>query len=327
MKSLDLNLLSALSALLTEGSVTGAARVMNLSTPAMSHALARIRQVVGDPILVRAGRTLVPTPRALEMREPARRLVAEARELLLPGEGVQFAGVEREFVVRAPDGIPIIYGSTLLEALHETMPLVSLRFVPESGSDSLALREGRIDVDIGALHDKMPEIRAEPLFEHRYVGVVRIGHPLRRGRMSIERFAGQKHVALMQRGQSRESVDVAFAATGHVRKISLTVPGAYGALMAAARSDLVATVPARTAQSVASTLGLSVFALPFDVPVDSVVLAWHPRSHYDAAHEVLRRCVKRVLLGKLPTGKPVGAEALHRQTLSDIRISPSIEDE
>src|SRR5882762_6467022 len=148
---MDLNLLTALDALLSTGSVNGAAQRMHLSAPAMSHTLARIREALGDPILVRAGRKLLPTPRANAMREPVRRLVAEARDLMQPGSAVPLAMIEREFTVRAPEGMGIIYGTALLEAMHEKIPLARLRFVPESESDASALRDGRIDLDVGAL--------------------------------------------------------------------------------------------------------------------------------------------------------------------------------
>jgi len=326
MKSLDLNLLIVLDALLMQGSVSGAARVLHLSAPAVSHALARIRRMVGDPLLVRAGQALQPTPRALELREPVHRLVKDARSLLLAGRGASLAAVAREFVLRTPDGVPIVYGATLLKKLHEVMPLASLRFVPESVSDSMALREGRIDIDIGALQDKVPEIRSEVLFEYRYVGAVRKGHPLLRKRMSSRQFALERHVALTQRGPWKESVDVAFEAAGHRRNIILRVPGAYSALMAAAQSDLVAAVPSRTALSVAPTLRLKTFPLPFSVPVDRVVQAWHPRLDHDAAHRALRSTVKAVLSGKISAPLSYEAEDLHRLTLIDINATRTIKD-
>lgn len=317
MKSLDLNLLFALDALLAEGSVSGAARAMHLSTPAMSHALARIRDVVGDPLLVRAGRALVPTPRAMEMREPVRRLVTEARALLLPGEGAPLAGLKRVFTIRASHGIAMMHGTTMLRVLHETMPLASLRFVPDS-DDSVALREARIDIDIGTLHEKAPDVVYQPLYEHRYVGVVRSGHPILRKRRTARLFAEQQHVALTQRGRTQESVDAALAAAGYRREVVLTVPGVYNAVMAAAHSDLVATVPVRSAQSVAQTLDLKSFALPFDVPVDQVVQAWHARLDSDPAHRVLRQCVQRALTGQVPPLRAFSAEDQHLRTLSQL---------
>ena len=291
MKSLDLNLLVALDALLTAGSVSGAAQAMHLSTPAMSHTLARIRDALGDAVLVRAGRKLVPTPRAVEMREPVRTLVAQARALMRAGDSRELAAVQREFVVRAPDGMAIVFGALLLGAIRRTLPLATLRFVAETGSDAMALRDGRIDLDIGAVHDRGPEIRTALLYEKRIVGAVRSGHALLGARVTLKRFVAEAHVAIAQRGQAREAVDSALTDAGGARRIALTVPSAYGALMAAARSDLVACAPEPLTRSVASGLGLELIKLPVSVAPEQVVQAWHPRVDADAAHQCLRHCV------------------------------------
>jgi DNA-binding transcriptional LysR family regulator len=302
MKSLDLNLLNALDVLLSTGSVSAAAHRMHLSTPAMSHTLARIREALGDPILVRAGRRLVPTPHALELREPVRRLVAEARELMRPGDGLHLPRLQREFVVRAPDGIGVIHGAVLLAALRQTMPLVTLRFVPEVDSDGQALREGRIDIDIGAVHDRGPEVRTEALYVQRIVAAVRAGHALTAARVTLKRFVGEAHVAIAQRGRAAEAVDRALAAAGCKRAVALTVPSAYGALMAAARSDLVACGPQPMVRGVAAGLGLEEIKLPVAVPDEQVVQAWHPRMDADPAHRQLRHCVAALSRGPFARG-------------------------
>jgi DNA-binding transcriptional LysR family regulator len=295
MKLLDLNLLGALDALLAEESVTVAAKRMHLSTPAMSHTLARIRDAMNDPILVRAGRRLRPTPRALELREPLRRLIADARALLSSEKGARLEELERTFVLRAPDAVPTVYGPTLLAELHTVMRRASLRFVAESDGDALALRDGGIDLDIGSIDEGGPEIRREPLYQQRLVGVVRTGHRLGRGKVTAKRFAAELHVVSTQRGASVGRVDAALLAAGLRRAIALAVPSPYAALMAASRSELVATAPARLADAVKQRLGLRVFALPMAVPADEVVLAWHPRFAADPAHAFVRACVVKIL--------------------------------
>lgn len=292
----DLNLLIALDALLSEGSVNGAARRMHLSTSAMSHVLARIRETVGDPILVRAGNRLVPTARALELREPIARLVTQACGLLLPANNTCLSDVEREFVLRTPDGIPIVYGASLIAELNREMPKATLRFLPESDeNDGAALREGRIHLDIGVVSRIDPEIKTETLFEQRFVGVVRYCNRILQDEITLQRFISEKHVAFLQRGRTRGAIDVALSALKLKRSVSLVVPSAYGALVAAARSDLVAVVPARLANSAQASLGLQIFDLPIDTPVDKVMQAWHPRFDADPAHQYLRKCVKSVL--------------------------------
>ncbi|RQP23002.1 LysR family transcriptional regulator [Piscinibacter terrae] len=293
MKSLDLNLLIALDALLTAGSVSGAAHRMHLSTPAMSHTLARIRKALGDPILVRAGRRLVPTPRALELREPVRRLIDQARALISPvDDSASLTQLRRDFVVRAPDGIAIIRGAMLLEALNRGMPLATLRFVPDTDGDLHALRDGRIDLDIGTIADCGTDIHTLMLHEQRTVCAVKAGHELLRSHITPATFADQPHVAIARRGNGRDPIDLALSELGLARRVVLTVPSAYGALMAAARSaDLVACAPEQLARSVAPGLGLQIVDLPVGVPAEEVVQAWHPRVHADAAHRYLRQCV------------------------------------
>ncbi|CAN7363148.1 LysR family transcriptional regulator [Acidovorax sp. LjRoot129] len=311
---MDLNLLAALDALLSAGSVNGAAERMHLSAPAMSHTLARIRVALDDPILVRAGRKLVPTPRANAMRESVRRIVTEAKELMQPGSGVPLGQIDREFTVRAPEGMGIVYGTALLEAMREGMPLIRLRFVPESESDASALRDGRIDLDVGVLADRGPEIQTSLLYEQHIVGAVKAGHPLLGSRVTTKRFASQLHVAITQRGRVRESIDVLLEDVGAARRPVLTVPSAYGALLAAAQSTLVACVPEPLARTVMQTLELEIFKLPVAVPSEKVVQAWHPRDEVDPAHQRLRECVasvsKQVGFGPLSRRAPSSHRAL-----------------
>jgi DNA-binding transcriptional LysR family regulator len=292
MNKLDLNLLCALDVLLDTGSVSEAAERMYLSAPAMSHTLARIREALGDPILVRAGQRLIPTQRALELREPVRRLVAEARQLMLPAEGPQLSAMRREFVVRAMDSFPVVFGAQLLAEVREAMPLATVRFVPELDGDVMALREGRVDVDIGTLHDRSPEIRTELLVEQHVVGAVRAGHPLSRSRATLKRFAASQHVAVLQRGPGRDVLDRVLADAGSVRQVALTVPTAYGALMAASQSDLVACAPEPMVRNVEASLGIVMFRLPVAVPVEQIVQGWHPRADADPAHRCLRECIR-----------------------------------
>jgi len=177
MTPVDLNLLTALDALLAEGSVAGAARRLGLSASAMSRTLARLRAATGDPLLVRAGRGLVPTPRATELRDRVREAVKEALALLRPAiAGPDLSGLERTFTIRAND--VETFGARLLAALTNAAPGVQLRFAPKQGKDARPLREGLVDLEVGVLGVAGPEVRVRALFRDRFVGVVREGHPL-----------------------------------------------------------------------------------------------------------------------------------------------------
>lgn len=308
MKSIDLNLLSALDALLDTGSVTAAAARMHLSTPAMSHTLARIRDLLGDPVLVRAGRKLVPTPRALALAEPVRRLVREAQALVEPPTVQDLRRVQRQFVLRAPDGMAVVFGAALSAALQQAMPQCSLKFLPESHVDAQGLREGRIDLDIGSVGDQAPEIETLVLYEQPLLGAVRRDHPLLQGRITAKRFAAERHVAIVSRPQEHLPVDAALAQLGLTRFVAMTVSNSYAALVSSARSSLVASAPARIAQGMAPSLGLVLFELPLKLPATPVALAWHPRHNADPAHAWLRENTQRVLgdpMWKVPAVPPL----------------------
>jgi len=288
-------LLEALEALISTCSVTEAAKRMHLSPPAMSHTLARIREVMGDPMLVRAGRGLVPTPRALELLDPLRQVIGQVNALFQQTTDQGLTSVKRTFVIRAPEGVSVVFGAPLSLALEKLMPLARLQFVPEQHGDISALREGRIDLDIGSMHDKDPETETSHLAEQTLVGAVRTGHPLLQGRVTAARFAAERHVAVAVREMGHSVVDMALANSGHERFVALAVHSSHAALVVAARSQLVATVPESMARGMQAFLDLDIFELPLVVPKVPVVLAWHPRNNMDHVHGALRECVKRVL--------------------------------
>lgn len=217
--------------------------------------------------------------------------------LLAPGDS-GLSHVNRTFVVRAPDGVSIVFSSVLAQALHEVMPKARLRFISDADGDLADLREGLIDLDIGAINERSTEVQTELLFEQQLIGAVRAGHPLLSAPMSLKRFLGELHVTVLQRGRSSSPIDIALGASGLSRTVLLTVPSPYAALMAAARSDLVAAAPGRLTQSVQNALGLTTFKLPVQLAPERVVQAWHPRSSADPAHKWLRSRVQKMLSGK-----------------------------
>lgn len=156
--------------------VAAAAWRMHLSAPAMSRTLGRIREAVGDPIMVRAGRNLVPTPRALELQEQVRQLVEQATGLFHSGEHFDLAGLGRYFTLRANNVLVGDMAARLLQELGREAPRCTLRFVPEVDHDDAALRRNRIDLFIGALPGLEPEAKTQRLLSTRFVGLVRRDH-------------------------------------------------------------------------------------------------------------------------------------------------------
>lgn len=293
----DLNLLVTLDVLLAEGSVARAARRLHLSPSAMSRALARLRESTGDPLLVRAGRGLVPSPRALELRERVGQLVHEAEAALRPASRLKLGQLKRSFTLRSSEGVVENFGAALLARIEAEAPAVRLRFLPKLDKDSAPLREGSVDLETGVVgRSAGPELRAQALFRDRFVGVVRPGHALAQGgEPSAERYAAARHVLVSRRGSSdgKGPIDTALAALGLAREIVTTVGGYSAALALARDSELVASVPERHTGHLRA--GLHSFALPPALaPQFTVSLLWHPRMDGDPAHRWLRGCVRAV---------------------------------
>lgn len=288
----DLNLLVTLDVLLAEGSVARAARRLRLSPSAMSRALARLRAVTGDPLLVRAGRGLVRSPRAEEMREEVARLVSDAQALLRPAERLDLARLERSFTIRTSDGFAETFGPELIRIVGAEAPGVSLRFVRKLDKDSAGLREGAVDLETGVVDKAIgPEIRAQALFRDRYVVAVRPGHPLVKGGIALAPYAKGAHVVIERRGLETEPVDRELEAQGIIRRAAITVDGFSAALALARTSDLIATVPERHTEGLRA--GMVSLEPPFEAEGFTVSLLWHPRMDGDAAHRWLRDCLRR----------------------------------
>jgi len=287
----DLNLLVTLDVLLAEGSVARAARRLRLSPSAMSRALARLRDATGDPLLVRAGRDLVPSPRALELRERVSRIVHDAEAALRPADTLVLAQLDRAFTLRTSEGFVENFGAKLLARVFAEAPGVRLRFLPKVDKDSAPLRDGSVDMETGVVGKTTgPEVRAQALFRDRFVGVVRTGHPLAEGEITPARYAAARHIHISRRGIDKGPIDDALAPLGLVREIATTVAGYSAALALARASDLVASVPERHTGDLRA--GMHSFALPLPIPDITVSLLWHPRMDGDPAHRWLRGCVR-----------------------------------
>ena len=289
----DLNLLVTLDVLLAEGSVARAARRLRLSPSAMSRALARLRETTGDPLLVRAGRGLVPTPRALELRERVGQLVQDSDAVLRPAKKPNLKKLVRTFTLRTREGFVENFGPALIARVSKDAPGVRLCFVQKPDKDSAPLRDGAIDLDTGVIGPAAaPEVRVQALFRDRFIGVVRKGHPLSQGKITPARYAAAAHIFVSRRGLDKGPVDEALNALGLERAIATIVGGFSTALALARGSDLVASVPERHTGYLRA--GMHSFALPVAVPEFTVSLLWHPRLHADPAHQWLRGCVREV---------------------------------
>ena len=289
----DLNLLLALDVLLAEGSVAGAARRLQLSPSAMSRTLARLREVTADPLLVRAGRGLVPTPRAIALRAEVGPLVEGANALLRPADKLDLGSLQRRFTLRTSEGFVDTFGPDLLARVQAEAPGVILQFLTKPDKESAPLRDGEVDLETGVVDAQTaPEMRAAPLFDDQWVGVVRPDHALAQGVITAESFAACGHVLVLRRGLHSRDIDEAVRTAGLERRIVTVVNGFSAALALARDTQLVATVPERHTEGLRR--GMFCFALPVGIAAFTLSMLWHPRLDGDLAHRWLRACVRSV---------------------------------
>ncbi len=311
MSTPDFNLLVTLNAVLAEGSVARAAQRLRLSPSAMSRALARLRETTGDPLLVRAGRGLVPTPRAIELRERVGQLVHDAEAVLRPAEKLNLQHLERTFTLRTREGFVENFGPDLIDRVGQEAPGVRLCFLEKPNKESTPLRDGSVDLETGVVGKTTgPEVRLHALFRDRFIGVVRADHALSDGEITASRYAAGRHIGVSRRGLDRGPIDEALKPLGLERRIT-TIVGSFSAALALARaSDLIAGVPERQTGNLRA--GMFSFTLPVPAPELTISLLWHPRLDADPAHRWLRGIVLEVCGASRvarPTSVPRGTDS------------------
>ncbi|MCX4546239.1 LysR family transcriptional regulator [Streptomyces sp. NBC_01565] len=300
---IDANLAVALDALLTEQSVTRAAARLHTSPAAMSRTLARLRRILQDPLLVRAGQGMVPTPRAQALREEAAAVVRRLGALLAPGAGVDPAVLRSTFTLQAADLVGAALAPGMLRLARQEAPGISLRFRGEELEAGSALRDGRIDLEIGSIDHVDPETRIEELVTLRMAAAVRPEHPLAEGTLTPDRLAAADHVVVSRRGRFTGPLDAALAERNLRRRVAVVLPSHMAAVALAARSDIVCLIPTAPPGGVpspltdaATTLGLRLLDIPLPLPPLTIGMAWHPRHAADGGHRWLRNAVRRTLL-------------------------------
>ncbi|MEV7319524.1 LysR family transcriptional regulator [Streptomyces sp. NPDC093970] len=289
---LDLNLLTALDALLEERSVGGAADRLRLSQPAMSRTLGRIRKATGDEILVRSGRAMLPTPYAEQIRDEVHQLVTRAQVVLSPTAEVDPATLSRTFTLQCNDVIAGALLPRLVAPLAVAAPGVCLRVLGEADTGADEIRRGRVDLRISDEVPRHADTRSvTPLTDS--LAVV--------GRRDLPHdpsvwagFAALPHVVISRRGRTRDRIDDLLADRGLHRRVAFTVPTLDLALRTVAEHGLVAVAPALLGGQ-ALAPGLRTYPLPEEAPAVPAVLAWHARHDRDAAHRWLRTLVAEAL--------------------------------
>jgi DNA-binding transcriptional LysR family regulator len=310
MSRVDLNLLTALDALLSERSVTGAARRLGLSVSAMSRTLTRLRTVTGDRLLLQAGRALVLTPYAEQLSGRIPALLREAAAALGRADyRFDAATLEQRFTVRAGEGFIELLGPALMDRIHRAAPGVQLRFAPKPDWDAQPLREGSVDLEVGIVRTSAPEVRTRALLRDHYVGVCREGHPLLgrldAGGVSMEQWAAYGHVMTSRSGEAENPMDVAMATRNKQRNVLMVAPSYTSAMQLVRFSDMLAVIPHSCLGNAfmpdyAARNGLHAFELPLSVPAFNVSAIWHPRIDHDPAHRWFREQVLHLCRAAYP---------------------------
>ncbi|WP_169928621.1 LysR family transcriptional regulator [Labilithrix luteola] len=297
ISSIDLNLAVVLRALLDERSVSRAARRLGLSQSATSHALGRLREVVKDPLFVRTRTGLVPTARAEAMAASVRTSLDALEETFFAHTPFDPKTVKRTFHVRPSDYVEYLVIPTLIERLVEVAPGVDIFARATATEPALALEHGELDLLIQPPHtgEQTEGFHMQKLWDERFVGIVRHGHPLTRGRVTLERFASAKHALVAPRGQPGGGrIDDALRERGLERHIAFTTPSFLAAPHVVATTDLVMILPARLATALTRQLRLATFEPPVEIPGFEMTMFWHDRHDSDPAHAFLRGEIAQV---------------------------------
>lgn len=286
--SADLTSLATLDALLQEGSVSRAARRLGLSTPAVSHALSRLRERLHDPLLVRAGRGMVLTPRALALKPVVHDAVAAAARVFQEQEDFSPARLRRHLTLSVTDYVLLVFGPAFDQAVRAEAPGLDLRFLPNAVDDAERLRSGESDLAVGIYAELPPELRTRPLITDRLVCVLRRDHPAARKRLSLDQYVALEHVQVAPRGQPGGYVDDMLAERGLSRRVARAVPYFQVGLELVAGSDRVLTVSERIARKLAPALDLVVLEPPLPLLPFTLSMVWHPRFDGDRGHAWVR---------------------------------------
>ena len=287
LNSLDLNLLVALDALLLEANVSRAAMRIGLSQPAASHALQRLREVLGDPLLVRVGARMELTPRAQALRGPLAQVLDQVRGLFVPDD-FNAASSERRFRLMMPDLAVELLVPPLMAKLARLAPNVRLDIVPWRGPAIFTAEFARtIDLVI-SIGDAFKGFHRQLLYTDRDALAVRRGHPAGARLARRDAFLKARHVAVVIRGQNEDLIDGWLRARGIERRIALVVPGYIEALHVVARTDLVAFVPSRLIAALAKPLALAAVTPPLDPGIDEQFMFSPTRARFDPGSIWLR---------------------------------------
>jgi DNA-binding transcriptional LysR family regulator len=285
LRGIDLNLLPVFEAVYVERSLTRAGEVLNVTQPAVSNALARLRDVFGDPLFVRSGRGVAPTPKALALIGPVREALTRLRSGLDPASAFDPGTSERAFNIASRDTSSSAVIPRLVGRLEKIAPGVRLHFhVVERHDIPMELASGRLDFAFDLAVLARPDLESAPLFSDRWVCVLRRDHPKAKRKLSLEAFLSLRHIVASSRRQGRTVVDEALSRVGEKMRATIRTPLYQPAFHAVMSSDLALVAPL----SLARRYDVAVRDLPFDTPGLDLLLFWRRDSAEEPATKWLR---------------------------------------
>ena len=300
-RQLDLNLLRVFDEVMTERSLTRAAHKLSLTQPAVSNALQRLREALGDDLMKRSGQEMSPTPRALALWPAVREALGQLEGALVPGQFVP-AQASNTFILAMADATAAKLMPGLLAAMDQTAPGVSIRVVPLTTRDPRRLLEDEtLDLAIGYFPATMADLTAriqsgaavafshERLYSGEYVCVMRRDHPLAKEALTLANYCAARHLWVSFSGRPFGFVDEALAAIGQKRRIVLTVNQFFTAGKLVAGSNLLTVLPRHFVNATGIADQLVLRELPFAMPLVHVDALWHHRVHRLTAHQWLRQ--------------------------------------
>lgn len=294
IKSVDLNLLPVLDALLRQRSVTLAARELDMSQSAVSTALGRLRALLGDPLFVRTGRGMLPTPRASQLAEPVASILDKLRDEVLSSQGFVPSTSQRDFTLGLSDVGSYVLWPRIVSVVSQQAPLVRLRLrVMSQAHIASALEDADVDVALGAYPGLPDTLYQRRLFERKYVAMVRQAHPLAGKRLSLQAFARCPQAVVRLASGIQDRVDEALAAQGLARQKVLDMPSYLMLPPLLAAGDWMAVMPGQLADAFAQHGRFKLLTLPFDVPSSVIRMHWHKRFHEDGANAWLRSVISQ----------------------------------
>jgi DNA-binding transcriptional LysR family regulator len=287
LAGVDLNLLVALDALLSERSVSRAAQRMGLSQPAMSNALSRLRDLLEDPVLVRTGHGMEPTARALELAAPVHRLLMDARQALARPSAFDPTTSSHRFRIECTPEFEL----ALFPAVR-TAPNIEIVMTRATRETEDELRTGRVDLFAGIWSRIPSHLHSHLLFHDGFACIARRGHPkTKKGKLGLRAYGDLPHVVVTQDEWPGGAADTVFTDRGLGQRVTLRTPDFLVAATCVARSNAIAMLPHSVAVALAELLPLDVLKPPLDVTGVPISLVWHPRTHQREAHRWLRGVV------------------------------------